>query len=198
VAPLRIDRDVRQLRFHRAAPYAMEKLHAEQWCQTFASLYDLDVLSLRYFNVFGPYSLFGGAYSTVLSAWMYHLYVDPDYQPYLEGDGTQTRDFCFVDNVVQANLRAGTRKEQFSGQAYNIAQGTAHSLLDCKDLLEEISGKELLLEQRPPRIGDVKHTLADTSKATVDFGYEPVGNFADQVVEMARWYESSYPPTSSS
>jgi len=180
------------------SPYALEKYHAEQWCETFASLYGLDVVSMRYFNVFGPHSLFGGAYSTVLSAWLYHLYVDPSYSPFLEGDGSQTRDFCYVDNVVQANFRAGTRKERFSGQAYNIAQGSSHSLLDCKDLLEEISGKELNLIQKPERIGDVKHTLADISRAVADFGYEPSLNFVDQIAKMAEWYRNSYPAPSGS
>lgn len=175
------------------SPYALEKYHAEQWCETFASLYGLDVVSMRYFNVFGPHSLFGGAYSTVLSAWLYHLYVDPSYSPFLEGDGTQTRDFCFVDNVVQANFRAGIRKERFSGQAYNVAQGSSFSLLDCKELLEEISGKELELIQKPERIGDVRHTLADISRAVADFGYEPSVNFVDQIAEMAEWYRNSYP-----
>ncbi len=180
------------------SPYALEKYHAEQWCETFASLYGLDVVSMRYFNVFGPHSLFGGAYSTVLSAWLYHLYVDPSYSPFLEGDGAQTRDFCFVDNVVQANFRAGTRKERFSGQAYNVAQGSSYSLLDCKDLLEELSGKELKLIQKPERVGDVRHTLADISRAVADFGYAPSVNFVDQIAEMAEWYKNSYPAPSGS
>ncbi|MFN2188159.1 MAG: NAD-dependent epimerase/dehydratase family protein, partial [Candidatus Promineifilaceae bacterium] len=175
------------------SPYALEKFHGEQWCEMFASLYELDVLSLRYFNVFGPHSLFGGAYSTVLSAWLYHLYVDPSYTAFLEGDGSQTRDFCFVDNVVQANIRAGKREGKFSGQAYNVAQGASYSLRDVKDLLEELAGKELLLEMHPPRVGDVKHTLADISRAQADFSYAPSTNFADQVAQMAEWYKNSYP-----
>ena len=175
------------------SPYALEKYHGEQWCKMFASLYGLDVVSLRYFNVFGPHSLFGGAYSTVLSAWLYHLYVDPSYRPFLEGDGSQTRDFCFVDNAVQANIRAGTRTERFDGEAINVAQGLSHSLLDCKLLLEDISGKRLELDQRPTRIGDVKHTLADIAMAKSEFDYNPSADFEEQVSKTAKWYESSYP-----
>jgi len=175
------------------SPYALEKYHGEQWCSMFASLYGLDVVSLRYFNVFGPHALFGGAYSTVLSAWLYNLYVDSSYRPFLEGDGTQTRDFCFVDNAVQANIRAATRKERFSGQAVNVAQGSSHSLLECKDLLQRISGKELDLVQKTPRVGDVKHTLADISLAKSELAYSPSVDFEDQVAQMASWYESSYP-----
>ena len=73
------------------SPYALQKLQCEQWCRMFHRLYGLDVVSLRYFNPFGPGAAFGGAYSSVLSAWLYHLYVDPSYRPCLEGDGTQTR-----------------------------------------------------------------------------------------------------------
>lgn len=175
------------------SPYALQKSQAEQWLRLFARLYDLDCVSLRYFNVFGPHALFGGAYSTVLSAWMYHLYVDPNYEPFLEGDGEQTRDFCFVDNVVQALILAGTREQGFAGEAFNVAQGAAHSLLQCKALLEKISGQTLHLAQRPPRVGDVRHTLADISAAREELGYEPATKFEEQLRAMADWYATDYP-----
>jgi UDP-glucose 4-epimerase len=171
----------------------MQKYQDELWVQLFVNLYGLDAVSLRYFNVFGPHAIFGGAYSTVLTAWMYHLYVDPDYQAFLESDGTQTRDFCFVDNVIQANLLAATRDRPFSGEPINVAQGKSHSLLEVKDMLEEISGRELVLEKRPPRVGDVAHTLADISKAREELGYEPTTDFLNQVAVMAEWYRTSYP-----
>lgn len=175
------------------SPYALEKYQSEEWCRMFAGLYGLDVVSLRYFNVFGPHALFGGAYSTVLSAWMYHLYVDPTYKPFLEDDGTQTRDFCFVDNVVQANVLAATRQQKFTGEAFNIAQGQSVSLLECKDLLERLSGKILNLELRPPRVGDVKHTLADISRAQAELKYQPTTDFEEQVRQMTEWYKTHYP-----
>ncbi len=182
---------------HPQSPYALEKYHGEQWCKMFATLYGVDVVSLRYFNVFGPHALFGGAYSTVLSAWLYHLTVDPGYQPFLEGDGTQTRDFCFVDNAVEANILAATREDQFAGQALNVAQGLSHSLLDCKELLEQITGKHLELIVKPTRVGDVKHTLADISLAKAELGYAPTTDFEDQISQMANWYETSYPRSGS-
>ena len=114
------------------SPYALQKHQREQWCRMFHRLYGLDVVSLRYFNVIGPGAAFGGAYSSVLSAWLYHLYVDPSYRPYLEGDGTQTRDFCSVEDVAWANVRAATRAGGFTGEALNIAQGRAYSLFDIK------------------------------------------------------------------
>ncbi|MCL4867715.1 MAG: NAD-dependent epimerase/dehydratase family protein [Anaerolineae bacterium] len=177
------------------SPYALEKYQAEEWGRLFHHLYGLDVVSLRYFNVFGPHALFGGAYSTVLSAWLYHIYVDPTYQPFLEGDGTQTRDFCYVDNVVQANILAGTRPHSFQGEAFNIAQGQSYSLLECRDMIEELSGRKLALEMRPPRVGDVKHTLADIAAARRELGYEPTVDFLNQLRSMAEWYRLAYPKT---
>lgn len=178
---------------HPRSPYALQKYQDELWLQMFAGLYKLDCLSLRYFNVFGPHALFGGAYTTVITAWMYHLFVDPNYQPYLEGDGTQSRDFCFVDNVVQANMLAASRERPFTGQPINVAQGKFHTLLEVKEMLEEISGRELDLEKRPPRVGDVKHTLADISRARQELGYNPTTDFINQLAIMAEWYKTSYP-----
>ena len=177
------------------SPYAMQKWQAEEWCRMYAQLYDVDVLTIRPFNVFGPYSYYGGAYSTVLSAWLYTLYVDPHIRPFLEGDGTQSRDFCYIDNVVQAYVAAATVAERFYGESFNIAQGTSHTLLECKDLLEQISGKKLDLELKPPRKGDVPHTLANISSARSRLKYKPETDFENQVKAMAEWYQSGYLPS---
>ena len=174
------------------SPYALSKAQAESWCSMFHRLYGLDVVSLRYFNVFGPRARFGGAYSTVLCAWLYHLSVDPSYQPFLEGDGTQSRDFCSVENIVQANISAATRTRAFSADVYNIAQGTSHSLLSVKAALERISGRELVLESRPPRLGDIRHTLADISRARNELHYDPDTDFEAQLHRMAGWYRNDY------
>lgn len=155
------------------SPYALQKWQSEEWGRMYASMYGMDVVSLRYFNCFGKYSRYGGSYSTVLSAWLYHLYVDNSVVPYLEGDGLQSRDFCFVDNVVQANHNAAVSKNKFNGESYNISQGDSHSLLECKSLLESISGKNIELEIRPPRKGDVRHTLADINAARQRIKYNP-------------------------
>lgn len=175
------------------SPYGLQKLHSEEWCRLYAALYGLDIAMLRYFNVFGPGSLYGGAYSTVLSAWLYHLCVDSDSVPYLEGDGSQTRDFCFIDNVVKANILAAEFKSRFKSHVFNIAQGESHSLLYIKDLLEKISGKKLQLDMRAPRIGDIKDTLADISHAKNILKYTPDQDFDAQVTQMFDWYTTSYP-----
>ncbi len=176
------------------SPYAMQKWQSEQWCKMYAELYDMDVVTLRYFNVFGAHSYYGGAYSTVLSAWLYSLYIDPDTRPFLEGDGTQSRDFCYIDNVVHANMQAAETSAGygFSGESYNIAQGSAHTLLECKKLLEYISERKLDLEMRPPRVGDVEHTLADLEGAAYGLGYKPTTDFEAQVRKMAEWYKDGY------
>lgn len=180
-------------KFSPKSPYALEKVNLEQWVKMYADLYGLDLVSLRYFNVFGPGSLFGGAYSTVLSAWLYSVYVDTTSKPFLESDGLQSRDFCNIENVVQANLSAAARTEKFAGEAINIAQGKSYTLLTVKSIIETISGKELVLEQRPERVGDVKHTLADISLAKQMLSYDPTSDFERQVGVMAEWYKTSYP-----
>ena len=175
------------------SPYALAKLHGEHWCGMFHRLYGLDAVSLRYFNVFGPGALFGGAHSTVLSAWPYALYVDPSYQPFLEGDGTQTRDFCYIDNVVNANIAAATRGRGFEADVLNVGQGEAHSMLEVKDALERVAGRELRLERRPPRVGDVAHTLADITRAREELGFAPSTDFHAQVEQTALWHRDCYP-----
>ncbi|MDE2888684.1 MAG: GDP-mannose 4,6-dehydratase [Gemmatimonadota bacterium] len=179
------------------SPYALAKLQGEQWCDMFHQLYGLDAVSLRYFNVFGPGAVFGGAYSTVLSAWPYALFVDPSYQAFLEGDGTQTRDFCFIDNVVNANIAAATRERGFAADVLNVGQGEAHSMLEVKDVLEQVAGRELRLERRPPRAGDVAHTLADISRAREELGFEPSTDFYAQVERTALWHRDGYPELTS-
>ncbi len=174
------------------SPYAMQKWQCEEWARLYSSLYDVDVCCLRYFNAFGTHSRYGGPYTTVIGAWMYSLFIDPEVKPYLEGDGTQTRDFCYVDNIVQANMLAAEYKDKFDGEAFNISHGSRHSLLDIWGMLEDMAGKKLGMEMRPPRIGDVDHTLADISKAQKVLGYNPVDDFEGQMAIMAEWYKTDY------
>ena len=178
---------------HPRTPYALAKLQGEAWCALFHQLYGLDVVSLRYFNVFGPGGRFGGAYSTVLPAWLHHLYVEPGYQPYLEGDGTQSRDLCFINDVAQANIAAATRPQGFAGEVLNIGQGRAHSLRELRSALEGIAGRALPLQRRPPRVGDVQHTLADISRAQAALGYQPSTDLHQALAETAAWFAEYRP-----
>ena len=174
------------------SPYGLAKLQAEGWADMFHRRYGLDVVSLRYFNVFGPVGRFGGAYSTVVPAWFHHLFGNPSYKPYLEGDGSQSRDFCFIDDVVRANVAAATRKRGFAAEALNIGRGSGHTLLEVKTAIEQVVGKELALERRPSRIGDVPHTLADISAARTELGFKPGSDFQAELASTADWHRRTF------
>lgn len=172
------------------SPYALQKYTGEPFCKMFSDLYGLDTVCLRYFNVFGPGQYGDAPYSTVVSAWLEGLYFPKKAKLFLEGDGKQSRDFCFVDNVVQANMKAMNHAKKFKGEVFNIAQGTRTNLLDVKRLIERHTGKKLHIERRPPRVGDVRHTHADISKAAKCFGYTPAGSFEENLKKTITWFES--------
>lgn len=176
------------------SPYALAKLQAEQWCLMFHDLYGLDAVSLRYFNVYGPGARYGGAYSTVLPAWLYHLFVDKSETAFIEGDGTQSRDFSYVDDVVRANLAAADRAETFTGESVNIGGGGSQTLLEIARLLEETAGSALNLERRPPRQGDVLHTAADIVSAQRLLAWTPQVQFDEGLRQTVDWWREIRPP----
>lgn len=171
------------------SPYAAQKYAGEVFCKIFSDLYGIDTVSLRYFNVFGPGQYGDSAYSTVVSAWLEALYF-PSKKPFIEGDGSQSRDFCFVDNVVNANILAMQSERVFKGEEFNVAHGERTSLNELKEMIEEATGREISLEKRPPRVGDVDHTHADISKAKEWFGYEPTVNMNEGIKKTVEWFES--------
>ena len=172
------------------SPYAIQKYTGEPFCKVFSDLYDIDSVALRYFNVFGPGQYGDSPYSTVVSAWLEALYFPKTKQAFIEGDGTQSRDFCYIDNVIQANILAMESDQSFGGEAINVAHGERTTVNEVKDLIEKYTGKGLELEQRPPRIGDVKHTHADISKAKELLGYEPAVKFEEGLKRTVAWFES--------
>lgn len=171
-----------------ASPYAFQKYADEQLCKMFSELYNIETVCLRYFNVFGPGQRGDSPYSTVICAWLESIYFSKK-SPYLEGDGKQSRDFCYVDNVVNANILAMLSKRKFLGDEINIANGGRTSLLEVKRLIEKYSGKKIKLDHRPPRKGDVKHTFADISKAKKHIGYEPTTSFEEGLKQTVNWFE---------
>lgn len=171
------------------SPYAVQKYCNEVFCKMFSDLYGLDTVCLRYFNVYGPGQYGESPYSTVISAWLEALYFPDKKKAFIEGDGTNSRDFCFVDNVILANMLAMRAEDNFKGEVYNIAQNERISINEIRDLIEKFTGRQLNLEHRPPRMGDIAHTHADISKATGRFGYKPQTNFRDGLEKTIAWFK---------
>lgn len=169
--------------------YATQKYVGEIFCKNFSELLGLDTVSLRYFNVFGPGEYGDSPYSTVISAWLEALHFPKKKRAFLEGDGNQSRDFCYVDNVVAANILAMRSRKNFGGETFNIAHGERTRVNDVKKLIEKYTGRILELERRPPRIGDVRHTHADISKAKKMLGYRPLVNFEEGMKRKVLWFE---------
>ncbi len=167
------------------SPYAVSKLAAEHYCRTFAQLYGLETVSLRYFNVFGPRQNPESKYSAVIPRFLQLALAREPLE--IHGDGEQSRDFTYIDNVVQGNLRA-MDTPGVSGEVFNIACGTRYSLLTIADAIGAFLGRELPRRHTPPRPGDVKHTLADVSKAERLLGYRPEVDFADGIRQTCEYF----------
>ena len=171
------------------SPYALQKYAGEPFCKIFSNLFGLDTVCLRYFNVFGPGQYGDSPYSTVVSAWLEGLYFPKKKKLFIEGDGKQSRDFCYVINVIEANIKAMQAKKRFLGEAFNIAHGERTDLLTVKNLIEKYTGRKLNLEKRKARLGDVRHTHADISKAKKWFGYAPKIHFEEGLKQTIAWFE---------
>jgi UDP-N-acetylglucosamine/UDP-N-acetyl-alpha-D-glucosaminouronate 4-epimerase len=158
------------------SPYAVAKLAAEHYCRTFSRLYGLETVSLRYFNVFGPKQSPESKYAAVVPLFMRAALFD---EPIIvHGDGEQSRDFTYIDNVVQANLLACTTPG-VGGQVFNIACNSRHSVLEIAHTIEKLLGRKATIEHTPPRAGDVRHTQASIEKAERLLHYHPTVDFED-------------------
>lgn len=167
------------------SPYACSKSAGELYGRAFYTTYGLEYVGLRYFNVFGPRQDPTSQYAAVIPKFITSFIKDEP--PVVYGDGTQSRDFAYVDNVVQANLKACTA-ERAPGKIINIACGEQTSLLRVLRQLEKIFGKTLEPRFDPPRAGDVKHSLADINLAKNVLGYEPEVGFAEGLLRTVEWF----------
>ncbi len=167
------------------SPYAAAKLAGEMYCQAFASSYDLETVRLRYFNVFGPRQDPDSPYSAVIPLFAAALLAGK--QPVIFGDGSQSRDFTFVENVVEANVCAATA-DGVSGNVYNIACGETLSVLDLLKAICQQLDKPFDPRFEPPRAGDVKHSWADISAARRDLGYQPKVDFSVGLQKTIEFY----------
>ncbi len=175
------------------SPYAFQKYAGEPLCRIFGELYGLDTVSLRYFNVFGPGQYGDSPYASVISGWLEAIYQPGSKEhSFIEGDGEQSRDFCYIDNVVEANILAMQYPKPLGGEVFNIACGDKTSINQVRALIEKYSGKKLELEQRPSRPGDIKHSYADISKAKERLGYQPKIKFEEGLQKTIEWQRSRF------
>ncbi|MCA9243023.1 MAG: SDR family oxidoreductase [Phycisphaerales bacterium] len=170
------------------SPYAVSKLAGEHYCASFSACYGLSTISLRYFNVFGPRQDPKSDYAAAIPAFATRMLSGE--RPIVFGDGLQSRDFCYIDNVVQANLKAGATPG-LTGQAVNIACGERISLLDIIARVNELLGTKLEPVFEPPRAGDARHTMADYSLATELIGYRPSVMFDEGLKLALDWYRQT-------
>ncbi|TAL46515.1 MAG: SDR family oxidoreductase [Chitinophagaceae bacterium] len=169
------------------SPYGVTKLVNELYAKVFGSLYNMEFIGLRYFNVYGPHQNPRGPYAAVIPLFI-KAFID-DLSPEINGDGEQSRDFTFVDDVVQANLQAMfTSNPQAINQVFNIAKGEKTTLNDLVKLLKEITGKNITAIYNPERKGDIKHSLADITKAATLIGYQPATSIREGLQKSYNWY----------
>jgi UDP-glucose 4-epimerase len=174
------------------SPYAVSKLAGEHYCSVYAGAFGLETVSLRYFNVFGPRQDPKSEYAAVIPRFVTAALSGQGVTIY--GDGTQSRDFCFIDNTVEANLAAASVSPAgVSGQIFNVACGSATSLNDVVRLVAEIVGHPVPITYATWRVGDVKHSLADVTAARTRLGYQGAISFAEGLQRTVAWYAAQGP-----
>lgn len=170
------------------SPYAVAKLAGEYYCSVFAKVYGLQTISLRYFNVFGPYQDPASQYAAAIPAFVTKIIKNKP--PTVYGDGEQSRDFTYIDNVVHANLSAA-RAAKLSGEVVNIACGQRITVNEIIRMINKILGKSVQPKYEPSRPGDVKHSLASIELAKKVIGYKPVTLFGDGLERAIAWYREN-------
>jgi UDP-N-acetylglucosamine 4-epimerase len=170
------------------SPYAVAKLAGEMYCQSFTRVYGLETVALRYFNVFGPRQDPYSEYSAVIPLFMLALLKGN--QPTIYGDGLQSRDFTFVDNVVAGNLLACHAPSPVAGEVMNVACGEKITLLELVAALNKLMGTSIEPIFAPARPGDIKHSCADINKAGRLLGYEPQVRLEEGLARTLEWFRT--------
>lgn len=171
------------------SPYALTKMVDEEYGKLYSKVYDLDTYGLRYFNVFGKRQDPNGAYAAVIPKFIKQLLNDE--HPTINGDGKQSRDFTYIDNVIEANLKACQASSKATGQAYNIAYGGREYLIDIFEGISKALGKNIEPIYGPDRKGDIKHSNADISKAKEMLKYNPEWSFDEGIEAAIEWYKEN-------
>jgi UDP-glucose 4-epimerase len=164
------------------------KLAGEYYCSVFYSVFGLETISLRYFNVFGPYQDPASQYAAAIPAFVTAILKDEP--PTVYGDGEQSRDFTYIDNVVEANLLAA-RAKQTKGEVINVACGEAVTVNEIIGMINDSVGKNVKSDYTDPRPGDVKHSLADITLAEKLIGFKPKVSFQDGLQLAINWYREN-------
>jgi len=170
------------------SPYAVSKITGEYYCKVFSRLFGIETVCFRYFNVFGPRQDPTSEYAAVIPKFIQLMAGGK--QPLIHGDGLQSRDFTYVANVVEGNIRAATTPG-IGGEVFNLACGERFTLLDLVAEINGILGTSIDPILGEPRPGDIKHSLADISKARERLGFEPVIHFSDGLRTTANWFLGS-------
>ncbi|HEY4395528.1 MAG TPA: SDR family oxidoreductase [Polyangia bacterium] len=171
------------------SPYGGSKLAGEQYAQIYARAYGVETVCLRYFNVFGPHQDPASEYAAVIPKFITAALAGK--QPRIFGDGTQSRDFCYIDNVVEANFKAATAEARAaSGRVFNVACGQATDLNRVVALIGDFLGKKLAAIYEDERAGDIKHSWADISAARGALGYTAAVTFSEGLGRTIDWYKS--------
>lgn len=171
------------------SPYALTKRVDEEYGKLYTTLYDLDTYGLRYFNVFGRRQDPNGAYAAVIPKFINQLL--NNVRPKINGDGKQSRDFTYIENVIEANLKACIASHEAAGQAFNIAYGDREYLIDIYYGLCKALNKDIEPIFGPESAGDIKHSNADINKAKKLLGYEPEYSFDDGIKLAIEWYKEN-------
>lgn len=169
------------------SPYGADKASDELYGAVFSGLYPIDIVALRYFNVFGPHQDPKSEYAAVIPIFISRMMHGE--RPIIFGDGTQTRDFCFVENVVAANLCAWDAPGSIAGR-YNIGMGRAVSLLDLVNALNTVLGTSMIPEFAPSRTGDILHSYGDITRAREALGYAPAVDIEEGLRRTVEWYRT--------
>jgi len=173
------------------SPYAVSKLVNEQYAAIFSSTYNMEIIGLRYFNIFGPRQNPNGPYAAAIPLFIESLMQNK--KVFINGDGNQSRDFTYVKNAVQANIKALFSKSSTnSHQVFNIAYGSSISVNDMYSKIKNILNSNLLAEHRDERFGDVKNSMADISKAKSSIGYTPEFSFDEGLTQTINWFKNSH------
>ena len=171
------------------SPYAVSKRCDEEWAKQYTRHYGLDTYGLRYFNVFGRRQDPNGAYAAVIPKFIKQLLNGE--RPTIHGDGRQSRDFTYIENVIEANLKACLASHEAAGEAYNVAYGGREYLIDIYYGLTKALGVDVEPIFGPPRPGDIRHSNADVSKAREKLGYNPEWSFERGIQAAIEWYREN-------